>query len=291
MQAGDGRARRRRVRVERGIYREPSGKYAVCFMLDGKPTFRTVGYDLCAARQERRAFVAAARLGRPGIGARLRFAQVAAWWQARYERRVATGERRERSHEAHRYQLDHHLLPVFGGRLLREITVHDVRQLLDGLRERGLSEHTIAGAVSTLQGVLRFAVRNGWIPDSPVDKLETDERPHPAPRMQRVLGRDEIACLLDGSLPAYRALIATAVFTGMRHSELLGLIWDDIDVTGGSIHVRAQLSRAHRGRPAKRVVPKTRVGSAGSRCPRNSRPFCARIARPQGSAPVLTGCS
>jgi integrase len=46
----------------------------------------------------------------------------------------------------------------------------------------------------------------------------------------------------------------------MRHSELLGLIWQDIDIAGGSIHVRAQLSRAHRGRPAKRVVPKTRAG-------------------------------
>jgi len=26
-----------RHRVERGIYRQPNGKYAVCFMLAGKP--------------------------------------------------------------------------------------------------------------------------------------------------------------------------------------------------------------------------------------------------------------
>ena len=49
MYAGGGSSRERRVRVERGIYREPNGKYAVCFMFDGKPTFRTVGYDLSAA--------------------------------------------------------------------------------------------------------------------------------------------------------------------------------------------------------------------------------------------------
>lgn len=133
--------------------------------------------------------------------------------------------------------------------------------LIDDLREARRSEHTIASALGTLQSVMRFAVRNGWVPDSPVDKLEHDERPHPTPRTQRVLGRNEIARLLEACLPAYRALIATAVYTGMRNSELLGLVWDDVDLDGGAIHLRVQLSRGHRGRPAERVRPKTRTGA------------------------------
>jgi hypothetical protein len=36
---------------------------------------------------------------------------------------------------------------------------------------------------------------------------------------------------------------------------MLGL--DDVDLGAGVIHVRAQLSRAHRGAPAQRVAPKT----------------------------------
>jgi hypothetical protein len=39
-----------RIRVERGIYRQHNGKYAVCFMVDGKPRFRTVGHDLAATK-------------------------------------------------------------------------------------------------------------------------------------------------------------------------------------------------------------------------------------------------
>lgn len=35
----------RRERVERGIYRQANGKYPVCFMLAGKPRFRTVAGD------------------------------------------------------------------------------------------------------------------------------------------------------------------------------------------------------------------------------------------------------
>jgi len=56
-------------------------------MLDGKPTFRTVGYDLHGARQEREAFAEAARWGAVAAGPRLRFGQVAGWWVERFARR------------------------------------------------------------------------------------------------------------------------------------------------------------------------------------------------------------
>jgi integrase len=244
--------------VERGIYRQPNGKYTVCFMLDGKPTFRTVGYELDAARRERRALVEAARWGVIAPTPRLRFGQAAGWWVERFSRRVAAGERCERTLEFRRYHLEHHLLSAFGGRLLREITVHDIAELLDSLRQQGLAENTVAGALATLQCVMRFAVRNAWLPDSPVNKLEADERPHPDRLAHRVLGREELQRLLDACLPAYRTLIATALYTGMRQSELLGLTWDDIDVSGGLVHVRAQLSRARSGTPSRRVRLKTR---------------------------------
>jgi len=32
----------RRVRVERGIYRQTNGRYAVCVIVDGQPRFRTL---------------------------------------------------------------------------------------------------------------------------------------------------------------------------------------------------------------------------------------------------------
>jgi integrase len=257
MTARDGGGPGRRMRVERGIYRQANGKDAVCFMLDGKPTFRTVGYDLDRARAERGVFLEAARWGVIAAAPRLRFDTVAGWWLGRFACKVASGERRERTLDLHRYHVDRHLLPGLGPYLIRHITTADVADLLDRLRERGRSEKTIAGALATLGSVIRFAVRNGWIADSPVGRLETDERPRPARRTQRVLGREEIARLMDACLPAYRALIATALLTGMRLSELLGLIWDDIDLMRGSVRVRAQLSRARTDAPGRRVAPKT----------------------------------
>ena len=139
-----GRASSRWVRVERGIYRQANGKYAVCFMSDGRPHFRTVGYDLELARAQRRSFVRAARFGIVAAAPRLRLETVAGWWLERYERRAASGERRERTLEIHRYYLDRHLLPLIGSRLIREITVADFAEMLNRLRARGCAIAALA---------------------------------------------------------------------------------------------------------------------------------------------------
>ena len=249
----------RRVRVERGVYRQPNGKYAVCFMLDGKPRFRTMGYDLDVAREQRAALNEAARWGVLPVAPQLRFSKVAGWWIERYERLVAADQRRARTLEAHRYFLDRHLHPRFGRRRVVAITTDDVSELIVGMRAAGCSKKTTANALACLHGVPRFVLRHGWIIDDPIAKLERGERPRPQPRAQRVLGRDEVAQLLACCAERYRPLVATALYTGMRISEPLGLVWDDVDLDDGAMHVRAQLSRAHRGVPPRRVAPKTRA--------------------------------
>ena len=191
------------------------------------------------------------------VSPRLRFETVAGWWLERFEAKVAAGERHPRTLEAHRYQLDRHLLPALGRRRVASLTVDDVAELLHQLRRSGCSAKTSASALATLQSVLRFARRYGWIVADPVERLEHDERPRPQRRRQRVLGRAEIERLLGACAPRDRLMLATVLYTGLRISELLGLVWDDIDFAAGVIHVRAQLSRAHRGAPARRVAPKT----------------------------------
>lgn len=148
------------------------------------------------------------------------------------------------------------------------------------LRAKGRLEKTIAGVLATLQSVVRFAIRNGWIVENPVDKLEAGERPRPVRRRQRVLGREEIARLLAACAPRYRPLIATGLYTGLRISELLGLIWDDIDLAAGELtsglsspartagHWRAAFRRRRRRRSA--MFPWRRSSTCSAR--RQGRP-------------------
>lgn len=70
---------------------------------------------------------------------------------------------------------------------------------------------------------------------------------------RRVLNREEIGRLLEGAPPRHRTLLATAVFSGLRQSELLGLRWRDIDFVDQLVHVRRALDRKGRD-----VPPKTR---------------------------------
>lgn len=132
-----------------------------------------------------------------------------------------------------------------------------VAELLAELRRKGCSPKTSANALATLQSILRYARRHDWIGTDPVELLEREERPRPRRRRQRVLGRAEIERLLAACPSRGRLIVTTALYSGLRISELLGLIWEDVDFAAGLIRVRAQLSRAHRGEPAHRVPPKT----------------------------------
>jgi Phage integrase, N-terminal SAM-like domain len=161
MQSERGSESTGRVRVERGIYRQTNGRYAVCVMIDGRPSLRTVAGDLEQARVERELLREVARNGLLTLWPRLTFGAVASQWLARFERRVATGERRERTLENYRYHLDQHLLPQLGRKRIRSLTPADMASLVATLTEKGLAPKTVANALVPLGGILRFARRPG----------------------------------------------------------------------------------------------------------------------------------
>lgn len=161
-----------RTRVERSIYRQPNGKYVVGARRDGVLRFRTAGYDLDVARQARAELIAALEAGRVPASPRLRLDTVAGWWCERFEAKVAASERHPRTLEAHRFYLEHDLLPRLGHRRIAALGVEDIAGLIIELRAAGRSAKTTANALATLQSVLRFARRHNWILANPVELLE-----------------------------------------------------------------------------------------------------------------------
>jgi integrase len=55
----------------------------------------------------------------------------------------------------------------------------------------------------------------------------------------------EIKALIAAAEGRWRPLIITAVFTGLRASELRGLRWADVDLAGAVLHVRQRADRYH----------------------------------------------
>jgi integrase len=191
--------------------------------------------------------------GRPGAELRQRppiptLGEYAATWLA-----GISGLVRPNTFEAYTYRLEQHVIPHLGGRRLDEIAVDDILGLIGVLREKGLAGGSIRSMLTPLSRLFSHAARRDVIAANPISKLDRTERPGTWMREQRVLNSEEIGRLLEAAPRQYRTLLATAVFSGLRQSELLGLRWRDIDFPGQLIHVRRALDRSGRD-----VPPKTR---------------------------------
>jgi len=108
----------RRVRIERNIYRRPSGVYEVGVKDGGgKQRWRTVAGGVTAARALRDELLARRGRGeRVVTDGRLRFADAAAKWLA-----GPVLDLRPRTQECYRNAIEQHLVPAFGARRLDAI--------------------------------------------------------------------------------------------------------------------------------------------------------------------------
>jgi integrase len=174
------------------------------------------------------------------------FAEVADEWLPRQS------ALRPRTIEKYENGIRVHLKPRIGHLRMAEIDEDVIARLISDLREAGLKPWTIRGVLTPLGRILNYAVRHGFAARNPLRTLEKGERPKTESRRQRVLNDDEIGELLEAAGALYRPILATAAYTGMRLSEVLGLVWGDVDLEGGFIEVEYQLSRK-----GERVEPKT----------------------------------
>lgn len=86
----------------------------------------------------------------------------------------------------------------------------------------------------------------------PRNRRDEDERTIPT--------KDEIRIMIDKCPEKYRPLIVTAIFTGMRISELRGLTWDCVDFDKKLIVVRERADRFNdmgkpKSRTSRRSIP------------------------------------
>src|SRR6185437_2100473 len=76
--------------------------------------------------------------------------------------------------------------------------------------------------------------------------------------------REEIKAIVEAATGRWRPILLTAIFTGLRASELRGLRWADVDLDKRELHVRQRADRYHTiGKPksdaGERTVPLTPI--------------------------------
>jgi integrase len=93
---------------------------------------------------------------------------------------------------------------------------------------------------------MNVAARRGLVAGNPISRLDRSERPRKAGKAPKlILERQEIGRPLD-SAKTYRLLLSAALNTGLRHTELLGLLWSGIDFSNRTIYVTGQFDRGRK---------------------------------------------
>jgi integrase len=172
--------------------------------------------------------------------------------------------------EGYEQHLKFHIVPLIGATKLSQLTLPAVRLFEDRLA-KGRSPAMVRKVLRSLGSIVADAQERGLVAQNVVHSLRRNRRKDRTARVERrqrgklkvgvdIPTLDEIRAISAHLEGARRPLLLTAVFTGLRASELRGLRWADIDLKRAVLHVRQRADRyqqigAPKSEAGERTVP------------------------------------
>ena len=131
----------------------------------------------------------------------------------------------------------YHLIPAFGSLTLDEFKLSHVYEWLDTLN---ISNKRINNVLGPLRQAFKDAFHDELIDSNPMDRFRylTPETREPSPFRE-----EEIEMILKQLEGQPRNLIQFAFWSGLRTSELIGLRWEDVDLSAQKVFVRTAIVR------------------------------------------------
>ena len=123
--------------------------------------------------------------------------------------------------------IKNYLKPQFGNLSLRDITPLTIDRYFAGLRGTDLQYESIDKIRDVLASILTSAIRYGLLVKNPAEGVRL-------PRAKRGrtskpwITQKQFSDLLEFISEPYATMLYTAVYTGLRVSELIGLRWNDV---------------------------------------------------------------
>src|SRR6516165_2222928 len=164
-----------------------------------------------------------------------------------------------------------HIVALLGVVRLAELTTPLIRNFVDSLRRGGRSPVMVSKVLVRLGSILADAQERGLLAQNVVRNLKAKRR-HGRDRQldARARGKlkvgvdipslDEVRALIAHLQGRWRPLLLTAIFAGLRASELRALSWRDVDLKRGELHVRRRADRynafgAPKSAAGERTIP------------------------------------
>jgi integrase len=163
--------------------------------------------------------------------------------------------------EQRRGHLLHHVAPLLGKVRLAELTLPRINKFIADLRSTDRSRIVAQKVLANLKTAISYAQGQGLVAQNVARaaKVKASTRTLSAGPLRPgvdIPSKAELAALLEHASDRWRALITVLIFTGMRASEIRGLMWKNVDLAAGVLHVRQRVDAWGQAGP-----PKSRAGS------------------------------
>jgi len=140
----------------------------------------------------------------------------------------------QRTLDGYQSIIENHLIPALGQLHLKHLHPQAIQSYYGKACEK-LSALTVHHQHRVLYQSLKYAVRQGYLGRNPAELVDP---PSPRKKVMRTLTPSEVEVLLANAQDNYYYPVTyTAVSTGLRQAELLGLRWRDVDLDMLSISV------------------------------------------------------
>lgn len=171
---------------------------------------------------------------------------------------------RENTHDGYRVAVNVHLIPGLGAHRLERLQPDHIEKLTQKMQKNGSAPATAHQVHRTIRTALNEAMRRGHIGRNPASLAKA---PTLSDKEIEPYNVDEIQRLLASvSERRNRARWAMALALGMRQGEVLGLMWEDIDMANFSLRVRRG-----RLRPKYAHGCETECGRKAGYCPQRTK--------------------
>ena len=158
------------------------------------------------------------------------------WLENTHKRHV-----RPRTYERYREAVYLHIIPALGKHQLQKLTVQHVQRFYTKKEDEGLAPATIIYYHSVLHNALDTAVKRNLVAQNVCDLASPPRRRRF--EIQPLSGEQAQKLLATVQGHKWEALFTLALATGLRLGELLGLKWQDVNLSIGTLQVRRILSR------------------------------------------------
>ncbi|GCF07351.1 tyrosine-type recombinase/integrase [Dictyobacter arantiisoli] len=233
------RQRKKGIKGNGSVFQRKDGRWVAQFLVEG--TGKTKQLYAATEKEANEKLQKALQEQRQGIlatGPKQKLGDHLNYWLEEVKRQKL----RESTYQSYRIMIDTHINPKLGNIPLHKLTTQTIQAFYNNKakeHQNKTKEHPSSGSVhimhTVLHQALKYATQVRLIAYNPSDNIVLPKR---TKRKVKPFTLEQSRHLIQAAQGSHlEMLITLALFTGMRHGELVTLRWEDINFENASIYV------------------------------------------------------